>query len=112
VLARWAPTRPGQGRGGRGGFVADRDQEKAAQLAAELGPTATPLALDISDAEALARALAAVDIVLNTAGPFYRFGREVLSAAIAAGTKYLDICDGWEPTLRCSSLTTQRATQA
>lgn len=72
---------------------ADRDQEKAAQPAAELGPTATPLALDISDAEALARALADVDIVLNPAAPFYRFGREVLSAAIAAGTNYLDICD-------------------
>lgn len=85
-------------------IVADRDEEKAAKLAVELGPKATPLALDISDTDALAKALAEVDIVLNCAGPFYRFGREVLSAAIAAGTDYLDICDDWEPTLEMLEL--------
>lgn len=85
-------------------LVADRDEPRAAKLADELGPTATPLGLDISDPDALARALADVDIVLNTTGPFYRFGREVLSAAIAAGTNYLDICDDWEPTLEMLEL--------
>jgi saccharopine dehydrogenase-like NADP-dependent oxidoreductase len=85
-------------------LVADRDVQRAAQLAADLGPKATPLRLDISDAEALANALAGVDIVLSTAGPFYRFGREVLSAAIVAGTNYLDICDEWEPTLEMLKL--------
>ncbi|RAG82407.1 saccharopine dehydrogenase [Streptacidiphilus pinicola] len=85
-------------------LVADRDQEKATKLAGELGPKATPLTLDISDADALTDALTDVDIVLNTAGPFYRFGREVLSAAIATGTDYLDICDDWEPTLEMLAL--------
>lgn len=84
--------------------IADRDEEKAARLAAKLGSKATALALDISDSEALAKALADVDLVLNCAGPFYRFGREVLSAAIAAGTDYLDICDDWEPTLEMLEL--------
>ncbi|WP_158890790.1 saccharopine dehydrogenase family protein [Amycolatopsis anabasis] len=84
--------------------VADRDEEKAARLAAKLGPKATALALDISDSTALAKALADVDLVLNCAGPFYRFGREVLSGAIAAGTDYLDICDDWEPTLEMLEL--------
>ena len=85
-------------------FVADRDLPRAERLAAELGPTAVPLDLDISDADALSAALDDVDIVLNTAGPFYRFGREVLSAAIATGTNYLDICDDWEPTLEMLEL--------
>lgn len=80
-------------------IVADRDLARAVELADELGPRAVPLALDISDIEALDDVLAEVDIVLNTAGPFYRFGREVLGAAIATGTHYLDICDDWEPTL-------------
>jgi saccharopine dehydrogenase-like NADP-dependent oxidoreductase len=80
-------------------LVADRDRERAVRVADELGPKAAPLELDISDADALSDALGDVDIVLNTAGPFYRFGREVLSAAIATGTDYLDICDDWEPTL-------------
>ncbi|WP_116198635.1 saccharopine dehydrogenase family protein [Amycolatopsis circi] len=84
--------------------IADRDEEKAARLAAKLGSKATALALDISDSEALAKALSDVDLVLNCAGPFYRFGREVLSAAIAAGTDYLDICDDWEPTLEMLEL--------
>lgn len=85
-------------------LVADRDRERAAVLAADLGPKATPLGLDISDGDALSSALSDVDIVLNTAGPFYRFGREVLSAAIATKTNYLDICDDWEPTLEMLDL--------
>ncbi|WP_461154641.1 saccharopine dehydrogenase family protein [Saccharopolyspora tripterygii] len=85
-------------------YVADRDQARAESLAAELGSKASPLTLDISEPDALARALGGVDIVLNTAGPFYRFGREVLSAAIAAGTNYIDICDDWEPTLEMLEL--------
>jgi saccharopine dehydrogenase-like NADP-dependent oxidoreductase len=85
-------------------LVADRDEQKARDFITELGPKAKALALDISDAEALSKALTDVDIVLNCAGPFYRFGREVLSAAIAAGTNYLDICDDWEPTLEMLEL--------
>ncbi|WP_125035194.1 saccharopine dehydrogenase family protein [Nocardioides sp. LS1] len=84
--------------------IGDRDEEKAAKLAVDLGPKTRALALDISDADALSDALETVDIVLNCAGPFYRFGREVLSAAIAAGTDYLDICDDWEPTLEMLEL--------
>ncbi|MER7986163.1 saccharopine dehydrogenase NADP-binding domain-containing protein [Streptomyces noursei] len=85
-------------------LIADRDLRRATELADELGPRAVPLALDIADTGALAESLAGVDIVLNTAGPFYRFGREVLSAAIATGTHYLDICDDWEPTLEMLEL--------
>ena len=84
--------------------VADRDGAKATALAAQLGPKATALALDLSEGTALAEALTDSDIVLNTAGPFYRFGREVLSAAIATRTDYVDICDDWEPTLEMLEL--------
>jgi saccharopine dehydrogenase-like NADP-dependent oxidoreductase len=80
-------------------IIADRDAERAAKLAVEIGAKATPLALDLSDKQALASALAGADMALNCAGPFYLFGVEVLSAAIAARTNYLDICDDWEPTL-------------
>jgi saccharopine dehydrogenase-like NADP-dependent oxidoreductase len=84
--------------------IADRDSTKAERLAVELGAKAIPVGLDISDSEGLAKALTDVDLVLNCAGPFYRFGREVLSAAIEAGTDYLDICDDWEPTLEMLDL--------
>jgi saccharopine dehydrogenase-like NADP-dependent oxidoreductase len=87
-----------------GVLIADRHLQGAESLANDLGPKATAVQLDISDADALAGALAGVDIVLNTAGPFYRFGREVLNAAIASRTHYLDICDDWEPTLELLEL--------
>jgi saccharopine dehydrogenase-like NADP-dependent oxidoreductase len=80
-------------------LVSDRDLDRAETVAAGLGPKAEALALDISDGEALTAALASVDVVLNCAGPFYLFGREVLKAAIASQTHYLDICDDWEPTI-------------
>jgi saccharopine dehydrogenase-like NADP-dependent oxidoreductase len=88
-------------------LVADRDEPRAAALAGELGAKATPLGLDISDSAALRDALAEVDVVLNTAGPFYRFGRVVLEAAIETKTHYLDICDDWEPTLEMLELDEQ-----
>ncbi|MBI4941768.1 MAG: saccharopine dehydrogenase NADP-binding domain-containing protein [Actinobacteria bacterium] len=41
----------------------------------------------------LASILADARVVANLAGPYYRTGSAVLTAAIAAGTDYLDICD-------------------
>ncbi|GAA5108326.1 saccharopine dehydrogenase family protein [Haloechinothrix salitolerans] len=80
-------------------IIADRDIDRARELAATLGVKATPLQLDLTDSGSLKEALGKADIVLNTAGPFYLFGKHVLNAAIEAGTTYLDICDDWEPTL-------------
>ena len=85
-------------------LVSDRDRERAEKLAAGLGPKAQALVLDISDEGALNKTLADVDVVLNCAGPFYLFGRKVLSAAIVSGTHYLDIADDWEPTLEMLEL--------
>lgn len=85
-------------------IVADRNEQAAHALAEQLGPRARALALDISNAAMLGDALIDVDIVLNTAGPFYRFGPLVLRAAITARTHYLDICDDFEPTLEMLDL--------
>ncbi len=43
--------------------------------------------------------MARADVVLNTVGPFFKFGPPILKAAIECGCHYLDICDDWEPTL-------------
>jgi saccharopine dehydrogenase-like NADP-dependent oxidoreductase len=79
--------------------VADLDAGRAAAFASQLGPGVTSIAADISDEAALARALAGADVVMNTAGPFFRFGVPALSAALQAGCHYVDICDDWEPTI-------------
>ncbi|MQY06872.1 saccharopine dehydrogenase family protein [Actinomadura macrotermitis] len=87
--------------------VADRDLAAAQALVRRLACTGAPLRarrVDVTDAAALHAALAEADVVLNTVGPYYRFGVAVLGAAIATGTHYLDICDDWEPTLQMLEL--------
>ena len=82
--------------------IADRDMDAAGRLAGELAAAPCRLsvqALDVTDRAALDRALRGADAVINTVGPFYRFGVPILEAAIEAGVNYLDICDDWEPTL-------------
>lgn len=98
VAARIAATLPGVHEL----VIADRDLPTARRTAALLATgTAVPvraLRVDVTDATGLHAALAEADVVLNTVGPYYRFGLDVLRAAIRAGTDYLDICDDWEPT--------------
>lgn len=83
--------------------VADRDLDAARRAAAALAAAApVPVRasrVDVTDGPGLHAALADADAVLNTVGPYYRYGLDVLRAAIRTGTHYLDICDDWEPTV-------------
>jgi lysine 6-dehydrogenase len=82
--------------------VADRRAGSAATVASDLAASASTvsaLELDVMDAAAMASAIAAHDVVVNAVGPFYRFGVPILSAVIAEGRHYVDICDDWEPTI-------------
>ncbi|MFD3591106.1 saccharopine dehydrogenase family protein [Nocardia sp. NPDC058640] len=79
--------------------VTDLDARVAGRVAASIGPTVAGRGLDVTDAAALRAALNACDLVVNTVGPYYRFGMPILTAAIEAGCDYIDICDDWEPTL-------------
>ncbi len=84
-------------------IIADRDLAAAERFASE---TAAPAGvklraerIDVSDGDALRRLLSEAGAVLNTTGPFHKFGVAILRAAIETHTHYLDICDDWEPTL-------------
>jgi hypothetical protein len=55
--------------------------------------------IDIEDGGRLGRLLSDHDVVVNTVGPFDRWGCRILDAAIAAGTHYVDVCDDPRPTL-------------
>lgn len=79
--------------------VADIDAAAATTTATALGAKARTLQLDVLDASGLTQAISNADVVLNTSGPFFRYGLIVLKAAIAAGKPYFDICDDPEPTL-------------
>jgi saccharopine dehydrogenase-like NADP-dependent oxidoreductase len=84
--------------------IADRDGEAAGRLATEVGEKATSTAVDVRDTAALKAVVARGDVVLNTVGPFFRFGPPILRAVIETGRNYLDICDDWEPTLEMLDL--------
>ncbi|MDH6279730.1 saccharopine dehydrogenase family protein [Prescottella agglutinans] len=92
--------------------VADRDYSAADALArglSNVGVRVSPRKVDVTDRLELYAALDGVDVVLNTVGPYYRFGLTVLRAAIETGTHYLDICDDWEPTLQMLDLDSEAA---
>lgn len=57
------------------------------------------IAIDLADPASLRAAFAGSDVVINTSGPFDRWGSVVLDAAIDTGTNYIDVCDDPEPTL-------------
>jgi saccharopine dehydrogenase-like NADP-dependent oxidoreductase len=85
--------------------VADRDRSAADRLADEIGraapalrPTVRALTVDVTDPGRLVEVVTAADVVMNTVGPFFRFGPAVLSAAIATRTHYVDVCDDPAPT--------------
>jgi saccharopine dehydrogenase-like NADP-dependent oxidoreductase len=80
-------------------IIADRDAGSAEQFSAACGNKTSWLELDITDPQALRKAIRDADLVMNTVGPYFRFGKMVLSACIEAGRNYVDICDDWEPTL-------------
>ncbi|MCP3982807.1 MAG: saccharopine dehydrogenase [bacterium] len=79
--------------------VADRDGEAAVGFAERCNEKVRGAQLDVTDIAALRKLLLEADVVLNTVGPFYRFGVPILEAAIDTGCHYLDINDDWEPTL-------------
>lgn len=78
---------------------ADADGERARAVVAGIeDPRVEARSFDITDGAALAEALGAADLALNTVGPFYEFGATVLAACVDAGVDYVDICDDPAPT--------------
>ena len=79
-------------------FIADINAPSAKNFASDFDNRVEGLELDINDNVALMREMSKVDIVVNTTGPFFKFGLPILKAAIETNTHYFDICDDWEPT--------------
>lgn len=79
--------------------VVDRDRRTAAALAEAYQPIVRDTAIDVRDERALRAVVDRADVVVNTAGPFFRAGSTVLDAVIRRGGTYIDIDDDPEPTL-------------
>ena len=80
-------------------IIADINEETAKVFANSLNHKVSAIQLDVNDANALNQAMEHIDIVVNTCGPYFKFGAPILAAAIYSGCNYIDICDDWEPTI-------------
>ena len=80
-------------------IIADIDKEAAETFASSLNQKVSAIQLDVNDASTLKQAMEDIDIVVNTCGPYFKFGAPILAAAISSGCNYIDICDDWEPTI-------------
>ncbi len=64
----------------------------------------TAVEIDVSDHEKLVDLMSKHDLVINTVGPFLKFGKPIVEAVIEAKKDYVDICDDWKPTLEILEL--------
>lgn len=79
--------------------IADLDETRARVAAASFGdPRVRGIGVDVDDPDSLSRLLRGASVVLNTVGPFYRFGPQILAAAIDSGVDYVDVCDDLDAT--------------
>ncbi|WP_280453178.1 saccharopine dehydrogenase NADP-binding domain-containing protein, partial [Nocardia cyriacigeorgica] len=79
--------------------MADLSGGRAREVVAELGDHCVARAIDVTDHADLVAAIRDCDIVVNTVGPYFRFGPGVLRAAIEAERDYVDVCDDPVPTM-------------
>ncbi|OQY00859.1 MAG: saccharopine dehydrogenase [Desulfobacteraceae bacterium 4572_130] len=54
--------------------------------------------MDVNDHQTMVNAFKKVNVVINTAGPFYKTAVPVAMAAVEAKVNYIDICDDYEGT--------------
>jgi short subunit dehydrogenase-like uncharacterized protein len=76
------------GRGQRP-VLAGRSAERLATMAADLGGLDTAVA-DVAEPSSVANLVERGDVLVATVGPFVRFGRPAVEAAIEKGAHYLD----------------------
>ena len=78
--------------------IADLNENNAKEFSNLFDDRFTGIGLDVTDKENLEKVMSGHDIVLNTTGPFFKFGLPILKSAIKCKCHYFDICDDWEPT--------------
>ena len=78
--------------------IADLNEANAKEFSNHFDDRFNGIGLDVTDKEYLEKVMSDHDIVLNTTGPFFKFGLPILKSAIKCKCHYFDICDDWEPT--------------
>lgn len=77
--------------------VAGRNLKKARSLCSRFKGYVGALHVDVDEKSTLTSALGNFELAINCAGPFYKYGANVATAAIETKTHYIDICDDPDP---------------
>ncbi len=78
--------------------LGDINSEKAEELIKTNPEKISFQKIDVNNFSELVETLKEFDVVVNTIGPFYKYGPLVLKAAIQAGKKYIDVSDDVDAT--------------
>ena len=93
-------------------IVADINTDAAIAFANSMNDKVSGIGLDVTNIDSLKMQMEKVDVVINTVGPFYKYGPPVLESAIDSSCHYLDINDDWEPTLEMLQLHDKAASKS
>jgi saccharopine dehydrogenase-like NADP-dependent oxidoreductase len=77
--------------------IAGRSLKRARAVCSSFNNYVGVLQVDVQNRASLTSAFGNFDLVINCAGPFYKYGANVATAAIETRTHYIDICDDHEP---------------
>ncbi|MBI5115752.1 saccharopine dehydrogenase NADP-binding domain-containing protein [Candidatus Poribacteria bacterium] len=77
--------------------VAGRNLQKARAICSTFKGYVGALQADVENRSTLTAAFENFDLVINCAGPFFKYGANVAIAAIETRTHYIDICDDPDP---------------
>lgn len=87
-------------------IIADMNLEKLEELVSELKDNRlSALKFDANDPDSIKETIKGSSVVLNTVGPFYKFGPIILKAVIESGLNYVDVCDDYDATEKILALT-------
>jgi lysine 6-dehydrogenase len=79
--------------------IADINIESADKFKAELAnDKVSTVQMDVNDRDKLLALMREADVVVNFIGPFYKYGIQVIEAAIETKSNYVDICDDYDAT--------------
>lgn len=77
-------------------IIADINTTVAEKLANELGEKVKAVYIDANRPETLIEVMKGNDVAASTMGPFYKYEKVAVEAALAAGVNYVSICDDYD----------------
>lgn len=85
--------------------VTDLNIEEANAYVKKVGSNKlSAVRVDVTNRSELFELMKSHDIIVNTVGPYYKFGKLIFETVIEAKKPYFDICDDWKPMLEMLNL--------